>query len=84
MESRQVMAGVLENMHAEKARRSRQSRENEPDPFFEIMAELKAFRDWAFNNPRMAFLVMGRFKANTQPGPEKMKKLRKIIIQEYV
>jgi len=40
----------------------------------EIRAGLEAFRDWAFGNPRIALLVMGRLKADTQADPEKMKK----------
>jgi len=44
------------------------------DPLPEMRAGLKAFRDWAFANPRIALLVMGRLKADTQAEPEKMKK----------
>ena len=44
------------------------------DPLLEMRAGLEAFRDWAFANPRIALLVMGRFKADTQAEPEKMKK----------
>ncbi|MDR0497135.1 MAG: TetR/AcrR family transcriptional regulator [Treponema sp.] len=44
----------------------------------EILAEgragFEAFRDWAFANPRIALLVMGRLKADTQADPEKMRK----------
>jgi len=40
----------------------------------EIRAGLEAFRDWAFANPRIALLVMGRLQADTQADPEKMKK----------
>jgi AcrR family transcriptional regulator len=40
----------------------------------EIKAGLEAFRDWAFANPRIALLVMGRLKADTQADSEKMKK----------
>jgi AcrR family transcriptional regulator len=29
---------------------------------YELQAGLEAFRDWAFENPRIAILVMGRFK----------------------
>jgi len=40
----------------------------------EIRAGFEAFRDWAFANPRIALLVMGRLQADTQADPEKMKK----------
>jgi len=40
----------------------------------EIRAGLESFRDWAFANPRIALLVMGRLQADTQADPEKMKK----------
>jgi len=40
----------------------------------EIKAGLQAFRDWAFENPRIALLVMGRFKADTGEDKEKMEK----------
>jgi len=39
----------------------------------ELRVGLEAFRDWAFANPRIALLVMGRFKADTQADPERMK-----------
>jgi AcrR family transcriptional regulator len=29
---------------------------------YELQAGLEAFRDWAFENPRIAILIMGRFK----------------------
>jgi AcrR family transcriptional regulator len=44
------------------------------DPFTELRTGLEAFRDWAFANPRLVLLVMGRIKADTQAGPEKMEK----------
>ena len=44
------------------------------DSQLEMRTGLEAFRDWAFNNPRIALLVMGRFKADTQTDKEKMKK----------
>jgi len=44
------------------------------NPVEEIRAGLEAFRDWAFANPRIALLVMGRLKPDTQADPEKMKK----------
>lgn len=44
------------------------------NPKMEIRAGLEAFRDWAFANPRIALLVMGRLKADTMAEPEKMKK----------
>ncbi len=33
---------------------------------------LAAFRDWAFSHPRIALLVMNRFKPNIEAGPEEM------------
>jgi len=44
------------------------------DPLLEIRAGLQAFRDWAFENPRIALLVMGRFRADIGEDKEKMKK----------
>jgi AcrR family transcriptional regulator len=44
------------------------------NPCLEIKAGLEAYRDWAFANPRIALLVMGRLKADTQADPEKMQK----------
>lgn len=40
----------------------------------EIKIGLEVFRDWAFSNPRIALLVMGRLKPDTMADPEKMKK----------
>jgi AcrR family transcriptional regulator len=45
-----------------------------PDPLGELKAGLEAFRDWAFANPRIAILVMGRLKADTQADSEGLKK----------
>ena len=42
------------------------------NPPEEIRLGLEAFRDWAFANPRISLLVMGRFRADTQSDPEKM------------
>lgn len=44
------------------------------DPFLEVRAGLEAFRDWAFENSRIALLVMGRLKADINADSEKMKK----------
>ena len=44
------------------------------DTIAEARAGFEAFRDWAFANPRMAHLVMGRLKADTSKDPEKMAK----------
>jgi AcrR family transcriptional regulator len=35
------------------------------DTLSQLRSALEAFRDWAFANPRIALLVMGRLKANT-------------------
>lgn len=35
-----------------------------------IKAGLSAFRDWCFENPRIALLVMGRFRPNEDPSAE--------------
>ena len=43
-------------------------------PLEDVRTGLEAFRDWAFANPRIAILVMGRLKADTRADPEKMKK----------
>ncbi|MFP3091227.1 TetR/AcrR family transcriptional regulator [Treponema sp. TIM-1] len=42
------------------------------EPLKAIKAALTAFRDWAFENPRMAILVMGRFKANKEVSNEQL------------
>lgn len=39
-----------------------------------IKEGLRAFRDWAFANPRKALLVLGRFKPNLAASPEEMKR----------
>jgi len=44
------------------------------NPIEELRVGLEAFRDWAFANPRIALLVMGRLKADTQDDPEKIVK----------
>ena len=46
----------------------------------EIKAGLEAFRDWAFINPRIAILVMGRLEADTQTDPKKMEKYYKSTV----
>lgn len=43
------------------------------NPLIEIRAGLQAFRDWAFEYPCIALLVMGRLKADTRDEPEKLK-----------
>ena len=50
------------------------------NPFDEIRAGFEAFRDWAFANPRIALLIMGRLKADIRDDPEKMSK----YYQSYV
>jgi AcrR family transcriptional regulator len=47
------------------------------DSLEEMRAGFEAFRDWAFASPRVALLVMGRLKADTEPDSEKMKKYYK-------
>jgi AcrR family transcriptional regulator len=43
-------------------------------PLDEAKAGFEAFRDWAFDNPRIALLVMGRLRADIRDDPEKMNK----------
>ena len=43
-------------------------------PLLELKTGFEAFRDWSFGNPRIALLVMGRLKADTQADSDKMKK----------
>jgi len=50
------------------------------NPIEEVRAGLEAFRDWAFANPRIALVVMGRLKADTQADPEKMEKYYQSVI----
>ena len=57
-----------------KASKNRRGKGGWNDPLEQVKAGLEAFRDWAFANPRMALLVMGRLKADTSDDPEKMKK----------
>jgi len=45
-----------------------------PNFIEEVREGLEAFRDWAFANPRIALLVMGRLKADIQADPEKMQR----------
>jgi len=47
------------------------------DSLEETRAGLEAFRDWSFESPRVALLVMGRLKADTQADNEKMQKYYK-------
>lgn len=42
------------------------------DPLARVRAILEAFRDWAFENPRVALLVMGRLKAAREASPEEL------------
>ena len=51
-----------------------------PSPLTEVRLGLEAFRDWAFSNPRISFLVMERIKADTQDDSEKMKKYYKSTV----
>ena len=63
--SRQVAKKTLKRNH----RRARSA-----SPLEDARTGLEAFRDWAFANPRIALLVMGRLKADTRSDPEKMEK----------
>ncbi|MCL1928131.1 MAG: TetR/AcrR family transcriptional regulator [Treponema sp.] len=60
------------------------------NPFDEVRIGLTAFRDWAFTNPRIALLVMGRLKADIREDPEKMNKyyqsyfLAKVLLDKAV
>lgn len=42
------------------------------DPVDRIRTSLSAFRDWSFENPRKALLVMGRLKANVNAESNEM------------
>jgi len=42
------------------------------DSVSRLPGALTAFRDWSFENPRIALLVMGRIKANTQASSEEL------------
>lgn len=44
------------------------------DPRAAMREALKAFRDWAFANPRISLLIMGRFKANTKADKARLEK----------
>ena len=44
----------------------------------ELRTWFEAFRDWSFANPRVAVLLMGRLKADTQAEPDKMKKFYRL------
>jgi len=73
LECIEKMDAYIEDQTAKKAlKNSKQGKE--PNPVEEMRAGLEAFRDWAFDNPRIALLVMGRLKPDTKADPEKMKK----------
>jgi AcrR family transcriptional regulator len=42
------------------------------DPLARLRALLEAFRDWAFENPRVALLVMGRLGAASEASPREL------------
>jgi AcrR family transcriptional regulator len=44
------------------------------DPVAAMRVALGAFRDWAFANPRMSLLIMGRLKANTEANQAQLEK----------
>jgi AcrR family transcriptional regulator len=43
-------------------------------PLARMRAILEAFRDWAFENPRVALLVMGRLKAANEASPQELER----------
>ena len=65
-----ISARLAKTQPGSRARKS----DRKETPFEEIKTGLEAFRDWAFANPRVAILVMGRLKADVRDDPEKMKK----------
>jgi len=65
---REIMQSV------EKGVSGQRGHNKESDPLMRVRSGLRAFRDWAFSNPRIALLVMGRIKADTRKDPEKMRK----------
>jgi AcrR family transcriptional regulator len=67
------MDKTISEQAAKKTLKKRRSGEK-TNSLEEVRAGLEAFRDWAFANPRIALLVMGRFRADTQADTEKMKK----------
>jgi AcrR family transcriptional regulator len=67
------MDKFISSQTARKISKYRQQGKN-INPIEELRAGLEAFRDWAFANPRIALLVMGRLKADTRSDPEKMDK----------
>jgi AcrR family transcriptional regulator len=68
--SEQVEKGVIKQIKSGK----------KTNPLIMVRLGLEAFRDWAFANPRIALLVMERFKADTQKDAEKMKKYYKSTV----
>jgi AcrR family transcriptional regulator len=42
------------------------------EPVKAMRAALSAFRDWSFENPRLAILIMGRLKANKEANNEQL------------
>ena len=59
---------------------ARRGRPSPPGLLEEARAGFEAFRDWAFANPRIALLVMGRLKADTQDDPAKMEKYYRSVL----
>jgi len=69
----QKMDKFISEQVAKRTSKSRKSGKN-LNPLDEARTGFEAFRDWAFANPRIALLVMGRIKADIQEDAEKMSK----------
>ena len=74
LECIEKMDKFISEQVAKKALKFRKSDSRPFNSLEEIRAGLEAFRDWAFNNPRIAILVMERLKADIKADSEKMKK----------
>ncbi len=75
----EVKLGCIEKMHKDiSALTAKKISKNfalkKTTPLEEVRAGLEAFRDWAFANPRIALLVMGRMKADIGADSEKLKR----------
>ena len=76
----EIKLACIENMNkfiSDKIKKveAKQRKQGRPyNPLILVKAGLEAFRDWAFNNPRIALLVMSRLKADKQADSVKLKK----------
>jgi AcrR family transcriptional regulator len=71
-----VKLGCIGTMDAYIAARARSL----ADPLARLRALLEAFRDWAFENPRVALLVMGRLRAASGASPRELEEYYRSMV----